>query len=448
MIEASVNANHYVTGFHEHMRKLNQEAGPGFGAIRNEAFDRFASLGIPTTRMEDWRYTDVAPISRIPFRPAPAHRNGLSGSEVQEFLFGDLACHLLVFVNGHFVRDFSALQPLGEGVRVCSLREALLAAPDLALSHTARYASFERNAFVALNTSFLDDGAFIYLPRGTVLHSPVHLLYLSRKVMDEPAVSFPRTVIVAEADCSATIVESYAGLGPETYFTNSVTEISAGDNSTIRHCKLQREGSRAYHIASQYVRQGRSSAVNSNSFSLGGRLVRNDIHVLLDDEGAECTLNGLYLAGGEQHVDNHTCIDHAKPNCTSRELYKGILDGHASAVFDGRIVVRPDAQKTVARQTNKNLLLSEGASVNSKPQLEILADDVKCNHGAAIGQLDDTALFYLRSRGIDLLEARKLLIYAFGSDVINSIQLTPIQCQLDLVLLARLSEGGRSKEAV
>ena len=327
-----------------------------------------------------------------------------------------------------------------EGVKAGSLASALDSDGGLLEEHLARYASYRRNAFTALNTAFVEDGAFVYLPKDAVVKEPIHLLFLSTASKD-PAVCHPRNLIVAGSSAQATVIESYAGLEGGVYFTNAVTEIVTGEQSRIDHTRLQRESERAFHVATMEVSQHRDSAFASRSISIGAKLVRNDLNVLLNGEGCDCTLDGLYLAGGEQHVDNHTTIDHAKPHCSSRELYKGILDGKSTGVFNGKIIVRKDAQKTDARQTNNNLLLSEESLINTKPQLEILADDVKCTHGATIGQLDEEALFYLRTRGIGDAAARSLLTYAFASEIIGRIRIQPIQCRLDLLLSRSLSKG-------
>jgi Fe-S cluster assembly protein SufD len=271
-----------------------------------------------------------------------------------------------------------------------------------------------------------------------VLSDPVHLLFLSTSAAD-PMLTAPRNVIILGRGSQAVIVESYACLDKGAYFTNSATQIHAGPGSSIDHYKVQRESESAFHVSTTQVFQENDSSYLSHSLSLGGAMVRNNINVLLNGTGAECALNGLYVTKGRQHVDNHTSIDHASPYCSSRELYKGILDESSAAVFNGRIIVRKDAQKTNAKQTNKNLLLSRNASINTTPQLEIFADDVKCNHGATIGQLNDEELFYLRSRGIDEAAARTLLTYAFASDLLNAVKIKPIQCQMDLVLLNRLT---------
>jgi Fe-S cluster assembly protein SufD len=412
--------------------------------IRKDAISRFSELGFPTTRHEDWQYTNVAPIARLPLKLAEYELKDLSEERLGEVSLAGLKCNQLVFINGFYSKELSFLQPQAGDVVVGSLAAALEDGGPVA-SHLTKYARYHDRPFVALNTAFMRDGGFVFLPPGKSVRDPIHLLFVSLS-QETPAVSFPRNLIVLGAGCHATIIESYAGLRQGTYFTNAVTEIIAGDHSVIDHYKIQRESEEAFHVAALHVHQGIASNVTLRSISFGGALVRNDIDVVLDGEGAECALNGLYMVTGSQHVDNHTSIDHAKPHSTSRELYKGILDGHSSAVFDGRIVVQADAQKTNAKQTNKNLLLSEDATINTKPQLEIRADDVKCTHGATIGQLDEQAMFYMRSRGIDKETARNLLVHAFGGEIIGGTSVIPIQCQLDLIMHHRLSGVSTVKE--
>ena len=305
----------------------------------------------------------------------------------------------------------------------------------------ARYARFQSHAFVALNTAALEDGAFISIPRNAVVDEPIHLLFVSTAT-EHPTVSHPRTLILAGENSQATIVETYVGPEGDVYFTNAVTEVVCAENAVIDHYKVQRESLAAFHIATMQVQLARSSNFTSHSIGLGGRLVRNDANAVLGGEGGECTLNGVYLANGRQLMDNHTAIDHAMPHCNSHEVYKGIIDGHARGVFNGKIFVRPDAQKTDAKQTNQTLLLSPDAQIHTKPQLEIFADDVRCTHGATIGQFSADALFYLRARGINKDDARALLTYAFASDIVSRIKVEPIRAQLDHALLSeRALEG-------
>lgn len=387
--------------------------------LRQTASARFTKLGFPMTHHEEWRHTSVTPIVEIPFTLA-GHGPEITSAEIESVASWVGPGHRLTFVNGHFSPSLSSLNPLPRGVIVGSLADSCATVSNLLEPHLGRYAHHEDQTFVALNTAFLNDGAFIYLPPNTVVEEPILVVFVSRP-NGEATVSHPRVLIVAGPSSQATIVESYAGLKDDLYFTNAVTEVVLGEEAVLDHHLLQQESKAAYHIATLAVHQDRCSRFTSHSLAIGSALARSEIHGLLADEGISCTLRGVYAATGRQHVDTHTRIDHAKPRCTSLQLYKGILGGHASGVFNGRILVRQDAHKTDARQTNNNLLLSEHAVIHTTPQLEIFADDVKCAHGATAGQLDRDALFYLRSRGIDLEDARRLMTHVFGSEVIRLI---------------------------
>jgi Fe-S cluster assembly protein SufD len=345
-------------------------------------------------------------------------------------------------VNGSFDAGLSDVGELPAGVRVGSLADAIEQSPGLVETHLGRYAGFREQAFVALNTALFRDGAFIYVPRGKVVESPIHIVYLATQD-ERPIASHVRNLYVVDENAHATIVESYAGAGR--YFTNTVTEIVVGVNANLDHYKVQQESESAYHVATQQLEQAGPSVFTSHSISFGGALVRNDINGRLGGEHIESTINGLYVVNGRQHVDNHTAIDHAMPNCNSHELYKGIMDGSSTGVFNGKIFVRQDAQKTDAKQTNQNLLLSRDAVIDTKPQLEIFADDVRCTHGATVGQLDSDALFYLRSRGIGEAEARSMLVYAFARDVLDRIKIEPLRLGLEETLLKKLAIQGVSE---
>ncbi len=399
-------------------------------SIRQRALHRFEELGLPGSRNEEWKYTSLAPLARASFRRAGTGE-ALSGINAVQ----SLKPHY-VFINGVFSAELSQA-PVAKGLRVSSLRTALQSGNPVVEKHLARYAGFEDKVFVALNTAAIEDGVLIEIPQGTVEAQPVHLLYLSAPGA-APSISQPRNLIVAGPHSQASIIETYAGIDGQVYFTNTVTEIIAGESSVIDHYKLQQESDAAFHIGMLHVALDRSANFTTHCISLGGALVRNQIQAVLA-EGSEATLNGLYLVDGRQHVDNHTTIDHAKPNASSHELYKGILDGRSSAVFNGRIIVRPDAQKTDAKQTNKNLVLSENAVINTKPQLEIYANDVRCTHGATIGQLDNEAIFYLQSRGIGRQEARQLLVLAFARDVLDRMKVESVREQMESVLVRRLA---------
>ena len=431
----------YQSHFQMFEKSLNGESKSPLHAIRKAAIAQFARLGFPTTRDEEWKFTNVAPIAKMNFTPVLDHRlDGVKPDDIGRFLFRGFKSHLLVFVNGHFSKGLSRLDSVPKGVKICGLADALLTDGDLVNEHLTRYARFEDNAFTALSTAFVRDGAFVFVPEGTVLEAPIYFMFLATG-RSESFVAYPRNLIIVGKGSQVSIVERYTGLAANPYLTNAVTEIVVGEKSVIEHDKLQDESGKAFHVSSIHVQQHANSTFTSNSISFGGELVRNNVTVVLDAEGCESTLNGLSLATGNQHVDNHTTIDHAKPHCLSHELYKSILDGKSKGVFNGKIFVRRDAQKTDAKQTNKTLLLSDEATMNTKPQLEIFADDVKCTHGATIGQLDEDQIFYLRARGVGIEQARDILTFAFASDVINRIHVEPLREQLDQMLQSRLRKG-------
>jgi Fe-S cluster assembly protein SufD len=424
---------HYLADFTAFEKDWDSANGSSFADVRQAAIERFAELGFPTTHHEDWRFTNVTPLTQVPFRRAergadsdllrrlPSNRNIVGSREG------------MVFVNGHCAVPFADALP--SGVLVLSLAKALLEQSKLVMPHLARHAKYDEQSFVALNTAFFQDGAFIYVPKGVIVEKPIHLLFVSA-TRGEPIVAYPRSLIVAGENSQVTIVESYLGTDGAVSFTNAVTEVVAAPNAVIDHYKVQRESDHAYHIATLQIHQERASNFSSHSVALGGSLVRNDVNAVLDAEGCQCILNGLSLGSGRQLIDNHTRIDHAKPHCESHELYKTILDGKAHGVFNGKIFVHPDAQKTDAKQTNQTLLLSTDATIDTKPQLEIFADDVKCTHGATVGQLDENSIFYLRSRGIGAAEARSLLTFAFANDIVERIKVAPVRRQLEDLLLA------------
>jgi Fe-S cluster assembly protein SufD len=416
------------------------EEGP-LRLIREAAFARFTKLGLPTTQDEEWKYTSLAPLGQVRFELAG--KAAVDG--VDRWSLGEGAARL-VFVDGRYRPELSSRVSGHGGAFAGSLRVALAERPELVLKDLARHADWQRDALTALSTAFIEDGAFIHLPAGAVLEAPIHLLYLS-SAPGKPAMSQPRNLIVAGAGSQATVIETYAGLADEVYFTNAVTEVVLGENARLDHFKLQEEGAHAFHLALTQVDQGRASRFHSHSVALGAGLARNEIRAVFASEGCECTLNGLYMATGKQHLDNRTLIDHKSPRCTSRELYKGVLDGQSRGVFSGRVLVRQDAQKTDASQTNQNLLLSDDAVIDTKPQLEIFADDVKCAHGAAVGQLDGNALFYLQSRGLDRQAARNLLTYAFASEMVNLVPLAPLRARVRDLVTSKLPAFEKLKEA-
>jgi Fe-S cluster assembly protein SufD len=416
--------------------------------LRDRAATRFAALGFPTVREEEWRFTNVAPIAAAEFKPTGLDAVQATEEEISGYLYSD-AEHRILIVNGRFFPALSRTQGLPAGVRVGSLAAAVTEQADVVQRYLGQLADFGTKGFTALNTALAADGAYVYIPDGVLLEQPLHLLFVTTtSATSGPIMTSARALIVAGDRSQARIVETYVGPRGASYFTNAVTEIFAGENAVIDHYKVQEESFDAFHIASMHVHAARSASFSSHSFSLGGRLVRNDVSALLDGEGAECTLNGLYLADGERLVDNHTLIDHAKAHCPSHEIYKGILGGKARAVFNGKIIVRQDAQKTDAKQTNRALLLSDNASINTKPQLEIFADDVKCTHGAAIGQLDEDAIFYLRARGLTYFEARDMLIHAFAGDILDRVKIESLKTALEGELYAQLAKDLAEMDAV
>ena len=407
--------------------------------LRANAEARFAEMRFPTTHDEDWKYTSVASILRVPFRSLPRPLQAPRARDLQALVPFSLGGPCLVFVNGVYSPDLSVgLEGVKSDATVTSL--ALALDSSVVEGHLGRHAGPERNAFVSLNTAFLRDGALVHVPRGKVAGDPIHIVFLAAPE-DELSAYHPRILIVADEGARATILESHVSLPGARHFTNTVTELMVGDGAAVRHCRVQCESEEAFHVATMQVRLGRASSFSSFSLSTGGALARDDLSVALAGEGAECALDGLYLAGGTQHVDNHTAIDHAAPHGTSRQLYKGVLEGRARAVFNGKVIVRPGAQKTDAQQTNRNLLLSNEATVDTKPQLEIFADDVKCTHGAAIGQLDEDAVFYLKSRGVGEEQARAILTQGFAIEVIGRAAAAPVRAPLEELVLAKLRKG-------
>ena len=428
---------------HPWLASMPAPAGPRWlQDLRERGAARFSALGFPTVRDEEWRFTNVAPVSTGEFRLADGAAQ-ITEKQLSGLLYGDAPFRLVV-VNGRYRPELSRVQGLPAGVRVGSLAAVtngdLAADSETVQRYLGQLADLGARAFDALNTARLDDGAFVHIPDGAVVTEPLQVMFVSSgETAGAATVSHPRLLLVVGSQAQIKLVETYVGWGGR-YFVNALTEVFVGENAVLDHYKVQEESADAFHIASMHVHASRSATFSSHSFAIGGKLVRNDAVAILDGEGAECTLNGLYLADGDRLVDNHTTIDHAKAHCPSHEIYKGILGGRARAVFNGKIIVRPDAQKTNAKQTNRALLLSDSASINTKPQLEIFADDVKCTHGAAIGQIDEDAIFYLRARGLTLAEARDMLIHAFAGEILDRVQIEPLKHALEAELYAQLAK--------
>ena len=383
--------------------------------VRERAFDRFAEAGFPSTRDEEWRFTNVAPIARTTFVRPGRDGTAVARGVLEPYRFAEAGAEIVV-VNGH-VAPWSASPALPSGVSFGRLADAI--AHGIRLPEGAR-------PFADLNTAFFDDCVVLHIAPHAAVREPIHVLHFSTSA-GAPLMASPRLLVLAGERSEATVIESYAGAGSGVTLTNAVTEFALQPGALVEHIKVQREAATAFHMASQFAHLGRGATLASRSLVFGGHLVRNDVVAVLAGEGAECTLNGLYIATGDTLVDTHTTIDHAKPHCPSHEVYKGILAGKSRAVFNGKIIVRQDAQKTDAKQTNKALLLTDDAQINTKPQLEIFADDVKCTHGAAIGQLDEDAMFYLRARGISVESARNMMIHAFAGDVLNGIRVDAVR---------------------
>ena len=411
--------------------------------IRRAAADRFARTGFPSTREEEWRFTPVTPIAQTSWRPAGAGGGGeeIAREQLAPFVFGHQEWCTLVFVNGEYTPRLSFAGHLPPGVVVTSLSEALRNGGDVLRRHFAKYARIEESPFTALNTALFRDGGLVHVPAGVDLPLPVNLVFVTTADANG-VVIHPRNLIVVDRNARASVVESYVTLAPGArYWTNPVTEVWTGANSWAEHTRIQRESEAAYHVATTQAEVSRDSHYRSFSMAMGAALARHNLNARLADQYSEALLYGLYITHGEQLVDNHTVLYHDHPNCRSWEVYKGILDGRSRAVFNGKVLVKAEAQKTDAKQTNRNLVLSDFAKVDTKPQLEIFADDVKCTHGATVGQLDEVALFYAQSRGIPADEARRVLTYAFAAEVIEEVALEPVRAELNRLLLERLDEG-------
>jgi Fe-S cluster assembly protein SufD len=419
----------------------NPEAGASWlQRLRERAMESFLRTGFPTIDQEEWKYTNLATLAKSAFKPvidADATAE-ITRADLSEFSYPEAVNSQLVLVNGILRSELSSLPHLSEVVAI-DLADAIRDEryEKTVREYLARDADYSVNGLTALNTALISSGAFILVPRNVKVEVPLHLLCVAAP-QDGLAANFPRVLVVLEENSSATIIESYEGFGEGEYFTNAVVEVVLQDGARLEHYRVQRESDKSYHVATTTADLGRASSYDATSINLGGRISRDNLNVQMDHEGAECWLDGLYIAGSDQHIDTHSMIDHRQPHCTSRQLYKGILEGNGRAVFNGKVFVRPGAQQTDAMQTNKNLLLSPNARVDTKPQLEIYADDVKCAHGAAVGQIDEEQLFYLETRGLHPELGQNLLTYGFAEEVISKIKIESIKDQLDEVVLNRL----------
>jgi len=421
------NADWYADVFKKFENNLNGQLKSEFHQTRQQAMEKFYEMGFPTTRHEEWRYTNLASLLKYNFevsKMVPGDR--ISEKEIEKYIFKDMDYLLLVFVNGYFMSDLSNTAILEDQIEVVNLAQAVKDNHPAIKEHYSKYLAKDAESFVSLNTAFVQDGVLVNIPDNSRIEKPIHILYLTLPG-DSPQVSFPRNLILTGRSSQVRFIENYAALASGIYFTNLVTEIYVGENSSVERIKIQDENDEAFHISTLNVLQERDSRFVDHNLNIGSFFSRNSISTIFNDQGGTSTLNGLYAGDKDQLLDNHTSIDHAFPYCESFELYKGILDKKSRGVFNGKIFVRPDAQKTNAIQANNCILLSDDATIDTKPQLEIFADDVKCTHGATIGQLDEDAYFYMRARGINKEKARKLLIYAFASEVIDKIEYDAIR---------------------
>jgi Fe-S cluster assembly protein SufD len=449
MIAETLVGKGYISEFSDFSQRLSHQP-PWLIALRREGYTQFAETGFPTTHDEDWRFTNVSAIAQRRFILADGAAE-VTAAELERFTTAPFAC-CLVFVNGRFSPQLSRIPALPKGVEAGSLAQAIVKHPAVVERYLGKHLDFYRDAFSALNTAFVGDGAYVYVPRSTVLDTPIYALYVSTPG-SKPAMTHPRNLIVIEENSQATIVEDYVSLsfpasapGPgaeSAAFSNTVTELVAGDSAVVSHYMIVRESEQSFNVSTLRIQQARSSNVATHSLLLGGALIRNNVHPVLAGEGAECLINGLFMANGRQHMDNYMLVEHASPHCNSRQFYNGVLNGQGHGVFHGRIIVHKDAQKTDAKQTNRNLLLSDEAQIDTKPQLEIYADDVKCTHGATIGQVEENALFYLRSRGLDEDSAKHLLLLAFANECLDRMNSGQVRQHLERLVTEWLPETAK-----
>lgn len=429
------STNRYSTFYDAFDRIRSKDAPLWLHRIRSEAMKHFSELGMPVVRelsfplKEDWIYTDLRTIADTPFHTEPAEAE-LNDTALSPYEFGCSDWHRLVIANGVYSPALSRISDLPGGVVVSRLSDALADHPELVQPHLARYADVENAGLTALNTALFEDGLFVYVPRGGVLETPVHVHYVTTGC-ETPVATQPRTLVVAGDGANLKVVESYTGITDQRYLTNAVTEISVGRDGHVDHYRINREGAGAAHLSTTQLHLEGNGHISTFNMSMGAALTRNDTNARLAGEHAVVRMNGLFLVTGDQHVDNHTAIDHAVPNCDSYEVYKGILEGRSRGVFNGKVLVHQDAQQTDAKQLNKNLMLSPEAMIHTKPQLEIYADQVKCTHGATVGQLDEDQIFYLRTRGLSHDSACHLLTYGFAADLIRRLRIDAVRSTLD-----------------
>ena len=409
--------------------------------LRSRGIEKFSELGFPTIKHEDWRFTNILPLTKIPFQhAAESAGSAVRRDEISKYIFAPSSTSLLVFINGHFEAKLSDLSGLPEDVVSGSLASYMASRGEFIREHLNRDLPLQQHPFAALNTGFIHDGAFVHIPKGRKVAVPIQMLFVSTTRKENSQVSYPRNLLVVAENASATFIESYVSLSEEVHFTNAVTEAFVAREAAVDFVKVQRESEKAFHIGTIQVEQERGSRFTAFSLALGGAIARNDINIIVNGDHCETMLDGLYISANDQLIDHHTFIDHRLPDCSSREIFKGIVTGNSRTVFNGKIFVRREAQKTDSKQTNKNLLLSDTATVDTKPQLEIFADDVKCTHGATVGGLDDASLFYVKSRGIGEDAARAVLTVGFAGEVTNYINNEALRKHVDSLVVERLQD--------
>lgn len=438
MKESTDIKQYFIKQFDEFEKSLNGDRTSEFHKLRKSAISNFQGLSFPTQKDEEWKYTNISSLLKHNFLPVKS-KEIVSSEIINQFLFDKLEHSLLVFVNGIYSPELSRITDLPKGVEVGSIAEAIKNNNPLIKKHLGNYSKDENYFFTTLSSAFIKDGAFVYVPNGKVVEDPIHIIFYTKST-DSKIFTQPRNLFIAGKNSQVSIIEHYVSDEENIYLTNTVTEIFADENAIVDHIKLQEESKKAFHIARMDVDQERSSNFSSHLISCGAEISRNDFNTRFNAEGSESMLNGLFMINDEQLFDAHTMIDHAKPHCNSHEHYKGILQDKSKGVFNGKVMVRQDAQKTNAFQQNNTILLSDDAVMNTKPQLEIFADDVKCSHGATIGKLNDEAKFYLKSRGIGEEVATAMLIHAFASDVITSIKIPALRDYLEEIITKRFNQ--------
>ncbi len=428
-----------INKFEQFEASLNGEATSSLHSIRQQGIKAFDHIGLPSAKHEEYKFTNLSKILEKKFDwTSPHYANSeISIDTLSAFEIPNLDAYRLVFVNGIYSEKLSDHD--NAQITISELQKATESHQEVFKKHFGQHAVYQDDAFAALNTAFIKNGTFIKVDKNAVVDKPIAIYNLS-DASDHESVSYPRNLILAEANTQVSIIELFGTIGSHNSLVNTVTEIVVEENAIVDYYKIGNDAEHAYHVGLTQVYQAKSSTFNANTIAFGGGMIRNNLHIKIDGEGCHANMYGLYLLDGKSHVDNHTVVDHIKPNSESSELYKGILDDHSKGVFNGKVLVRQEAQKTNAFQSNKNILLTDDASINTKPQLEIWADDVKCSHGCTTGQLDLEALFYLQARGIDKEKARAMLLYAFAIDVLDNVKIEALKDHFDGVIAKRFNQ--------